>query len=253
MNKKNFNKGVLLTSFGSFWWGFFGVIYFKYISFAGHVEVLIHRSVWTAFVLLITTFMFSKWSIFKKILKDKKKLFILFISGFLIFINNTVAKKFKNYLEKYAVFFKTKIEFIDNAINDIEIIPLSDWKLDCIEKGFVEINESISEAFTPHELNYQNLGLISFEKGCFTGQEVIARMHYRGKLKFSLAKFSVNDENFLKEQDYVFDKDGKKLGQVVSEERNKGLITFKDKSVVKKELFEIFNLRFLFFINFFIQ
>ncbi len=87
MNKKKFNKGVLLTSFGSFWWGFFGVIYFKYISFAGHLEVLIHRSVWTAFLLIITTFIFSKWSIFKNILQDKKKLLILFISGFLIFIN----------------------------------------------------------------------------------------------------------------------------------------------------------------------
>ncbi len=87
MNKKNFNKGILLTSLGSFWWGFFGVIYFKYISFAGHVEVLIHRSVWTAFLLIVTTFFFSKWSIFKKILNDKKKLFILLISGFLIFIN----------------------------------------------------------------------------------------------------------------------------------------------------------------------
>ena len=87
MNKKKFNKGVLLTSFGSFWWGFFGVIYFKHISFAGHVEVLIHRSVWTAFLLIVTTFFFSKWSIFKQILNDKKKLFILFISGFLIFVN----------------------------------------------------------------------------------------------------------------------------------------------------------------------
>ncbi len=87
MNKKKFNKGILLTSFGSFWWGFFGVIYFKYISFAGHLEVLIHRSVWTAFLLIITTFIFSKWSIFINILKDKKKLLILFISGFLIFIN----------------------------------------------------------------------------------------------------------------------------------------------------------------------
>ena len=73
-------------------------------------------------------------------------------------------------------------------------------------------------------------------------------MHYRGKLKFSLAKFSVNDENFLKEQDYVFDKDGKKLGQVVSEERNKGLITFKDKYIVKKELFDK-NLKRIKFLN----
>ncbi len=87
MNKKNFNKGVLLTSLGSFWWGFFGVIYFKYISFAGHIEVLIHRSVWTTFVLIFTTFLFSKWRTFIKILNDKKKLFYLFFSGFLIFIN----------------------------------------------------------------------------------------------------------------------------------------------------------------------
>ena len=73
-------------------------------------------------------------------------------------------------------------------------------------------------------------------------------MHYRGKLKFSLAKLSVNDENFLKEQDYVFDKDAKKLGQVVSEERNKGLITFKDKFAVKKELFDK-NLKRIKFLN----
>ena len=47
MNKKNFNKGILSSTLGSFWWGFFGVIYFKYISFIGHIEVVIHRSFWT--------------------------------------------------------------------------------------------------------------------------------------------------------------------------------------------------------------
>ena len=79
-------------------------------------------------------------------------------SDFLIFVNKSVAEKFKTHLEKYAVFFKTKIEFIDKAIDGIEIISESDWKLNCIERGFVEITESISEVFTPHELNYQNLG-----------------------------------------------------------------------------------------------
>ncbi len=60
MNNNNFNKGIFLTALGSFWWGFFGVIYFKYISFAGHIEVVIHRSVWTTVTLLITTFFFFK-------------------------------------------------------------------------------------------------------------------------------------------------------------------------------------------------
>ena len=83
----NFNKGLLLTSLGSFWWGFIGVIYFEYVSFIGHIELVVHRCLWTAAMLLITTTAFSKWKIFFKEIKDKKKLIALFISGLLIFIN----------------------------------------------------------------------------------------------------------------------------------------------------------------------
>ena len=86
MNKE-FNKGLLLAGFGSFWWGFFGVIYFKYISYIGHIELVVHRCLWTAFTLILTTFFFSKWNVFFKIVKNKSNLFYLFISGFLIFIN----------------------------------------------------------------------------------------------------------------------------------------------------------------------
>jgi chloramphenicol-sensitive protein RarD len=86
MNQE-FNKGLLLTSLGSFWWGFIGVIYFKYLEFIGFVEVIIHRCVWTAFTLIITTFFFSKWKIFISTIRNKKFLFGLFFSGLLIFIN----------------------------------------------------------------------------------------------------------------------------------------------------------------------
>ena len=87
MNNNNFNKGIFLTTLGSFWWGFFGVIYFKYISFVGHIEVVIHRSIWTTITLLATTIFFSKWHIFFNLIKDKKKLLTLSISGILIFSN----------------------------------------------------------------------------------------------------------------------------------------------------------------------
>ena len=86
MNAK-FNKGLLLTSLGSFWWGFIGVIYFQYVSFIGHVELVVHRCLWTAVMLIFTTTFLSKWNIFLKEIADKKKLVALFISGFLIFIN----------------------------------------------------------------------------------------------------------------------------------------------------------------------
>jgi chloramphenicol-sensitive protein RarD len=87
MKNKDFNKGITLTALGSFWWGVIGVIYFEYISFVGHIEVVLHRCIWTAFILIITTFYFSKWKIFFQIIKNFKTLFTLLISGLLIFIN----------------------------------------------------------------------------------------------------------------------------------------------------------------------
>ena len=82
-----FNKGLLLTGLGSFWWGFIGVIYFKFLDTIGYIEVVIHRCVWTAATLILTTFFFSKWKVFFLIISNIKNLFALLISGFLIFIN----------------------------------------------------------------------------------------------------------------------------------------------------------------------
>ncbi len=85
--KNDFNKGLILTSLGSFWWGFIGVIYFESVSFIGHTELVVHRCLWTAIMLILTTTFLSKWKIFLKEVKDKKKLIALFLSGFLIFVN----------------------------------------------------------------------------------------------------------------------------------------------------------------------
>ena len=86
MNKE-FNKGLMFAGFGSFWWGFLGVLYFKYFAFIGHIELVIHRCLWTTITLIITTFFFSKWDIFFNIIKNKTYLIYLFFSGLLIFIN----------------------------------------------------------------------------------------------------------------------------------------------------------------------
>ena len=85
--KDQFNKGLLLTSLGSFWWGFIGVIYFQYVSFIGHIELVVHRCLWTAAMLIITTTFLGKWEIFTKNIYNKKNLMGLFFSGSLIFIN----------------------------------------------------------------------------------------------------------------------------------------------------------------------
>ena len=71
--KEQFNKGLLLTSLGSFWWGFIGVIYFEYVSFIGHIELVVHRCLWTAAMLIITTTLLSKWKICTTIFLCTKK------------------------------------------------------------------------------------------------------------------------------------------------------------------------------------
>jgi chloramphenicol-sensitive protein RarD len=85
--KEQFNKGLILTSLGSFWWGFIGVLYFEYVSFIGHIELVVHRCLWTAVMLIITTSFLAKWNTFLIIISNKKNLLFLFFSGLLIFIN----------------------------------------------------------------------------------------------------------------------------------------------------------------------
>jgi len=85
--KQKIINGILYSAAGSFWWGIIGVIYFKYVSFVGHIELVIHRTIWTAFILILTTTYLSKWHIVLSIVKDFKKLSILFLTGIIILTN----------------------------------------------------------------------------------------------------------------------------------------------------------------------
>lgn len=69
--------------------------------------------------------------------------------------------------------------------------PLSDtdWQLALIAAGIPVIGEATSGKYTPHMLNLDSLGAISFDKGCYTGQEVVARIEYRGKSRRRLARY----------------------------------------------------------------
>ena len=64
-----------------------GVLYFKFVSFASPLELTIHRTIWTALLLVITTSYYSKWSEFNKIINKRINIFILLITGLLVSIN----------------------------------------------------------------------------------------------------------------------------------------------------------------------
>ena len=85
--KKKYLEGSILVMVASLWWGIIGVIYFKFVSFATPVELVVHRTIWTCFLLLITTFFLSRGNVFFKIIKNGKKTLLLFLSGFLVMTN----------------------------------------------------------------------------------------------------------------------------------------------------------------------
>ena len=85
--KKKLFEGSLYTVGASLWWGIIGVIYFKFVSFASPIELTIHRTLWTAILLLITTTYYKKWSEFINIWKSYRTVFLLFLTGLLVSVN----------------------------------------------------------------------------------------------------------------------------------------------------------------------
>ena len=85
--KKKLFEGSLYTVGASLWWGIIGVIYFKFVSFASPIELTIHRTLWSALLLVITTTYYKKWSEFINIWKSYRTVFLLFLTGLLVSVN----------------------------------------------------------------------------------------------------------------------------------------------------------------------
>ncbi len=68
--------------------------------------------------------------------------------------------------------------------------PLNRWTLAQIRAGIGQVTGTTRELFIPQMINLQALGGVSFKKGCYTGQEIVARMQYLGKLKRHLYRLA---------------------------------------------------------------
>jgi hypothetical protein len=69
---------------------------------------------------------------------------------------------------------------------------LNEWLLGQVRAGIGQVMPQTRELFIPQMLNLQAVGGVSFKKGCYTGQEIVARMQYLGKLKRRLYRLSLD-------------------------------------------------------------
>lgn len=79
--------------------------------------------------------------------------------------------------------FRSKVDF--------ELQPAGDGGhlLENLRNGVAEVWKAQSEKFTPHMLNLDLIDAVDFDKGCYTGQEIVARTHYRGASKRRCIRF----------------------------------------------------------------
>jgi len=88
------------------------------------------------------------------------------------------------------------------------------WDAADIREGLPQVYAATRESFVAQMLNLDLLEAIAFDKGCYTGQEVIARAHYRGRVKRRMQRWQANAAVEPKPGDSVRSADGRSLSVV---------------------------------------
>jgi len=116
-------------------------------------------------------------------------------------------------LKKYSVFFKTEVADISAQSGDFTS-PLNN--LQRLQAGIPDITEATTDLFIPQMLNLDALNFISFKKGCYTGQEVVARAHYLGTVKRRMHRLLLPQGYLPQPGEVIHNSDEKALGTVVN-------------------------------------
>jgi len=108
------------------------------------------------------------------------------------------------------------------------------WNENLIRHGIGSVEEKTQEAFIPQMMNLSQQGGISFNKGCYTGQEIVARMQYLGKLKRHMYRLGLQADVTLSAGDEVFSQDkpvGTVVNTVIHQQQQQALVVLEDKAL----------------------
>jgi folate-binding protein YgfZ len=101
------------------------------------------------------------------------------------------------------------------ALSEYTPMSIDEWNNISILDGIPEVFPSTQEAFIPQSLNMDLIDGVNFKKGCYTGQEIVARTHYLGKVKRRMYRVSVESEDNLIAGDLIFNEKKEEVGQLV--------------------------------------
>jgi folate-binding protein YgfZ len=95
-----------------------------------------------------------------------------------------------------------------------------DWILEEIKAGIPDVRLATLESFIPQMTNLQALKGVSFNKGCYTGQEIVARLQHRGKLNKPMYLAQINTDTLPQAGDKLHTTEKQNVGQIVLASRS---------------------------------
>ena len=101
------------------------------------------------------------------------------------------------------------------ALSEYTPMSIDEWNNASILDGIPEVFPSTQEAFIPQSLNMDLIDGVNFKKGCYTGQEIVARTHYLGKVKRRMYRVSVESQDNLIPGDLILNEKKEEVGQLV--------------------------------------
>ncbi|MEM9401763.1 MAG: hypothetical protein AAGA44_04635 [Pseudomonadota bacterium] len=114
-------------------------------------------------------------------------------NGYNLYLPDVLADGVEKRLTMYR--FRSKVDFAVRPAEAGDLgldsdLSFHDWLAESLEAGIAWIDDVLTEQFTPHMLSLDLAGAVSFDKGCYTGQEVVARTHYKGSSRRRLKRFA---------------------------------------------------------------
>ncbi len=109
---------------------------------------------------------------------------------------------------------------------DAPLLDGAAWQALSVRSGVPVIEAATVDQFVPQMLNYELIGGVDFRKGCYPGQEVVARSQYRGTIKRRMFLFDVDAEAAAGHEVYHDADPGQPAGRVVNAARVPGTSTF---------------------------
>ncbi|GAA6134800.1 folate-binding protein YgfZ [Oceaniserpentilla sp. 4NH20-0058] len=108
------------------------------------------------------------------------------------------------------------------------------WNQNLIHHGIGYITDKTSDEFIPQMINLNQNNGISFNKGCYTGQEIVARMQYLGKLKRHMYRLSIDPSSTVTAGDHAFIEGknspvGMVVNATITSEQQYALVVLEDK------------------------